>query len=184
MAKKSKKELDFIDNLSCGVDLHNRQLYVIGIIDSATAHKFIASLKLIDKTKGDINIMINSPGGEEASGFGMYDALKMTKNKTVASVYGEASSIAAVVLQGAKVRKMTEHSTILIHNGIMKMQKESLQDYVENMAKNIKVINEMYYSILSNKDFYKMQAFYELGRKETLFTAKEALTFGLIDEII
>src|SRR3990172_11784306 len=80
-------------------DIYSRLLkdfivFVTGPIDMGVANTFIAQLLFLESEdqKRDINVYINSPGGEAYSGFAMYDTMKHVKNDISTINVGLAAS--------------------------------------------------------------------------------------------
>ena len=73
-------------------------------------------LESLDASK-DIQIYINSPGGEVYSGLGIYDTMQFIKPEVATICTGMAASMAAVLLcAGAKgKRSALPHSRVMIH---------------------------------------------------------------------
>jgi ATP-dependent protease ClpP protease subunit len=75
---------------------------------------YLDLMKRLDKRPNRINVMINSPGGGLCSALAIYDRLKMVKNCTI-TASGDCSSAALVILQAAKLRRATPHTSFTIH---------------------------------------------------------------------
>ena len=87
-------------------------------IDSYLAEKVIKGLHILEyKSEEPITIIMSNSGGEVESGFAIFDAIKSCKSHTTIIVYGNAYSMAGVVLQAANKRIMTENSRIMLHYG-------------------------------------------------------------------
>lgn len=82
-------------------------------VSFASIDEFIASIPEEDDT---IDMRINSPGGVVSEGWGIIDKLRATGKKITATVEGEASSMAALVLLAASERRGYKHATLLIHD--------------------------------------------------------------------
>lgn len=64
----------------------------------------------------EINVYINSYGGEVAEGLAIYNALKRHKAKIKTYCDGFACSIASVIFMAGEERVMNESSLLMIHN--------------------------------------------------------------------
>ena len=64
----------------------------------------------------NINVYINSYGGEVAEGLAIYNALKRHKAKVTTYCDGFAASIASVIFMAGDERVMNESSLLMIHN--------------------------------------------------------------------
>lgn len=65
---------------------------------------------------GQIDVYINSYGGEVAEGLAIYNALKRHKAKVVTHCEGFACSVASVIFMAGDERVMSNTSLLMIHN--------------------------------------------------------------------
>lgn len=78
---------------------------------------FMRELMYIDSLNFcDIEIIINSPGGDVVQGMQIYHAIRAAKTKTRTHCVGLAASIAAIILQAGDVREVNDFSVIMFHN--------------------------------------------------------------------
>lgn len=78
---------------------------------------FMRELMYIDTLNFDeIEIIINSPGGDVIAGMQIYHAIRAAKTKTKTHCIGLAASIAAVILQAGTVREVNDYAVIMFHN--------------------------------------------------------------------
>lgn len=73
-------------------------------------------LEELPETVTQINVNINSYGGEVAEGIAIYNALVRNKAKVVTRCDGMACSIASVIFMAGDERVMYEPSMLMIHN--------------------------------------------------------------------
>jgi len=97
-------------------------LYIYGDITSwpwleSDVSAYLLSKKLEElKDVSEINVYINSYGGEVAEGLAIYNALKRHKAKVVTHCDGFACSISSVIFMAGDERVMSNTSTLMIHN--------------------------------------------------------------------
>src|SRR5215510_10569656 len=88
-------------------------------IDDTIANLICAQLIHLESENPDkdINLYINSPGGDITSLFAIYDTMSFIKPDVVTICYGQAASAAAVLLAAGTPGKRLAlpHSRILIH---------------------------------------------------------------------
>jgi len=70
-------------------------------------------------------ILLRSIGGDVYYGLAIYDVLRSTRCKVYITVYGLAMSIASVILQAGDRRMLSQHTTLMIHDGTDKFEGES-----------------------------------------------------------
>ena len=169
-----------------GIDIRGRIIYLKGSIDDEAYDKFVKRIKYLDKTAGDIEVVLNSEGGCVTSGLAIHDAIKACDNPVTIKVYGAALSIASVILQAGDKRVMSKYSRIMIHRG----ESEIVGDF-NNVKRQMKeqedldkILCKVYFEKITeeNPDF-KMSQLEKLMDFDTYFSADKALEFGLIDEV-
>lgn len=161
---------------------------VIGEVDRDMAlYVREAIMNLIARECPPTNIYISSGGGDVDYGLDVYDTLMMYDGLKKGIVVGNASSMAAIILQACDKRVATKHATVLIHHisrGDISLDvlrdEEKLKDTVKSMEES-----QMYlYEILSGRTKKDTMVIKEECAKDKAMTAREALEFGLIDEIL
>lgn len=137
----------------------------------------------IEEAKGrDLEIVINSGGGDVYSGSEIYTELKSYEGNTVAKIVGLAASAASVIAMAGKKTLISPTAQMMIHNvssftggDYRDLQHES--DVLKNY--NTSIANAyMLKSGLSQEELLKLMD------KETWFNAQQALEKGLADEIM
>lgn len=74
-------------------------------------------LKLKTAKKGDvINIHINNPGGYAGSAFMIVDAIKQSKAKTIAHLYGDVASAATIITMACDDIIVSDYLQFMCHN--------------------------------------------------------------------
>ena len=140
-------------------------------------------LESVDAHK-DIQIYINSPGGEVYSGLGIYDTMQFIKPDVATICTGLAASMAAVLLcAGAKgKRSALPHSRVMIHQPSGGAQGVA-SDMEINLKEMLKLKNELYEIIAkhSKQPFAKV---YKDSERDYWMIAREAKEYGMIDEVL
>lgn len=171
-------------------DIYSRLLkdyivFVTGPIDLAVANTFIAQILFLESIdeKRQIDVYINSPGGEAYAGRAMYDTMKYVKNDISTINVGLAASAGAMVLAGGTKGKRyaLPGSYTMIHqvSGGIEGQETDVRITAQHMLK----LREQYAEIIakeSGKDFKKVMDDIE---RDNWMDAKKTLEYGLIDKI-
>ncbi|WP_323680735.1 head maturation protease, ClpP-related [Listeria seeligeri] len=147
-----------------------------------TASSFLKDLKEL----GDVNLInlhVNSPGGNVFEGIAISNMIKTHKAHVVAYVDALAASISSVIVAGADKVVMYENSMQMIHNpwsGKVGNAKE-----FRKMADDLDAIAESSVITYLSKAGEKLteEKIKQIMDEETWLSAKEALNFGLCDEI-
>jgi ATP-dependent Clp protease protease subunit len=116
-----------VENTSRGervYDIYSRlmreRIIILGTpIDSQVANVVVAQLLFLayDQPEQDIQMFINSPGGEVNSGLAIYDTMQMISCDVAVTCVGLAASMATILLAGGTKGKRFSlpHSTIMMH---------------------------------------------------------------------
>ncbi len=141
---------------------------------------FLASA---DSSK-DIQIYINSPGGSVYAGLGIYDTMQFIKPDVATICTGMAASMAAVLLCSGEKGKRSglKHSRVMIHQPMSGAQGQASD--IEIAAKEVLKIKDELYHIISEHSGQSFEKVYEDSDRDYWMKAKEALDYGMIDEIL
>ena len=166
--------------------LEDRIIFIGTPIDSEVANLVIAQLLYLereDKEK-DIDIYINSPGGEVTSGLAIYDTMQFIKPDVSTICIGQAASIAAVLLAGgAKGKRFAlPYSRILIHQpwGQIFGQATDIKIQAEEIMRLKRIIHE----ILAHHTGQPIEKIERDTERDYYMSALEAKEYGIIDNII
>lgn len=201
MAKVNKDHIDkFFDY---GVDLDNRTVYLGSAVydedggsgngvDFLMAEKFIKALHLLEiaAPNGDkpINVIMNNPGGYITDGMAMFDAIKNCNNRVIITVYGDACSMGCIILQAADERILAPHSVVMFHEGYDghgRNHPEIIRRWVKfNERYSFKLEKILLDKIREKQPDIKEKKLKELNMFDTIFTAEEAVAFGLADRVL
>lgn len=182
----SNKQSNLDILLEHNFDIRARILYLNGEIEEEAANKFIKILMFLDKTIGDITIILNSEGGDVNSGFAIYDAIKNCQNEVTIKVIGVAMSIASIILQAADKRIATKHSRLMVHRGQMEVGGHftDVQRAVAENEEMDKICIDIYYDkSIEKKPEIKKSQWKKYLDFDSYFSAQKSLELGLIDEV-
>jgi ATP-dependent Clp protease protease subunit len=140
-------------------------------------------LESVDSGK-DIQIYINSPGGEVYAGLGIYDTIQYISPDVATICTGMAASMAAILLTaGTKgKRSALPHSRIMIHQPMGGARGQASD--IEITAREIQKLKNELYEIIA---FHSGQEFDKVakdGDRDYWMIAQEAKDYGMIDEIL
>ena len=140
-------------------------------------------LESVDASK-DIQIYINSPGGEVYSGLGIYDTMQFIKPDVATICTGMAASMAAVLLcAGAHgKRSALPHSRVMIHQPLGGAQVQASD--IEITARELLKIKEELALIIARHSGKSTEEVIRTGDRDYWMIASEAKDFGMIDEVL
>ncbi len=133
----------------------------------------------------DINIYINSPGGDITALFAIYDTMQFIKNDIATICLGQAASAAAVLLAaGTKGKRLAlPHSRVLLHQPYGQVGYSQVTD-LEIAAREILRMRELLEGILSKHTGQSIDRVHQDTDRDFVMEAPAALEYGVIDEII
>jgi ATP-dependent Clp endopeptidase proteolytic subunit ClpP len=145
-----------------------------------TAEDFAAELGEI--TAGEIEVQINSPGGDVFDGIAIYNTLRAHPANITTRVDGLAASAASVIAQAGDKRVMFSASQMMIHNawGLSIGDADDMRKYADILEQQNEVIAGIY-AQRSGKD---ADEFLALMKDDTWLTADKTVDLGLADEVI
>lgn len=131
----------------------------------------------------EIDVHINSAGGNVFEGHAIYNMLKMHKAKVNIYVDALAASIASVIAMSGDTIFMHKNSFMMIHNSwIMTLgNSKDLRETADLLDKTDQSSNNAYLDKATNLSEAELK---QLLEAETWLTADEALEKGLADEIL
>ena len=133
----------------------------------------------------DINIYINSPGGDMTALFAIYDTMQFIRNDIATICYGQAASAAAVLLAaGAKGKRLAlPHARVLLHQPYGQMGYAQVTD-LELAAKEILRMRELMEEILAHHTGQPLERIHHDTDRDFVIEAGAAQDYGIIDEVI
>jgi ATP-dependent Clp protease protease subunit len=132
----------------------------------------------------DINLYINSPGGDITALFAIYDTMQLVKNPIATWCYGQAASAAAVLLSAGATGKRfaLPHSRILLHQPYGGVGGQATD--IEIQAREILRMREMLEQILADHTGQPLDRIHKDTDRDFIMGAEEAREYGIIDEIV
>ena len=156
-------------------------------IDDTIANLVCAQLIHLESENPDkdINIYINSPGGDITALFAIYDTMQFIKNDIATICLGQAASAAAVLLAaGTKGKRLAlPHSRILLHQPYGQVGYGQVTD-LEIAAKEIFRMRDLLEEILARHTGQPIDRIHADTDRDFVMEAPEAVEYGIIDEVI
>lgn len=139
--------------------------------------------KRLEELKGveQINIHINSYGGEVAEGWAIYNALINHPANVTTIVDGFACSIASVIFMAGKERIMNETSVLMIHNVLSYVcgNANDMRKQADDLEKLNNLSKKAYLKYINIED-EKLQ---KMMNEETFIVPDECIKMGFATEI-
>lgn len=166
--------------------LADRIIFLNEEVNSQSAGIVIAQLlhlASIDDEK-DIQLYLNTPGGEVISGLAIVDTMNLVKPDVSTICVGMAASMGSVILSsGAKGKRFClPHSTVMIHQPSGGAQGQ--QTEIEIAAQQIKKTRETLNRMLAENCDKPYEQLEKDTERDNWLSANEAIEYGLADSII
>jgi ATP-dependent Clp protease protease subunit len=167
-----------------------RRVMLTGAIDGALAERICTQLLVLDadtdpdRGNGDITLYLHSPGGEVDAGFAIYDTMQAMRCDVATVCMGFAASMAQFLLcAGAKGKRYAyPNSRILLHQPHGAVQGFAVDIAIQ--AEQFTRMRELMAELTAEHCGQPVQRVLEDGERDRWFTPREALDYGLIDEIL
>lgn len=156
-------------------------------VNEHSASLIVAQLLFLESQGNeDINFFINSPGGSVTAGLAIYDTMQFIKPDVQTIVIGQACSMGSFLANAGAPgkRKMLPNARHMIHQpsgGARGMQSDIEISYKE-ITYLKRRLTEMY--VEHNTKGKTYEDFDRDMDRDYFMSAKEALEYGLIDEIV
>lgn len=166
--------------------LKDRVVFISGAIDTNTANSIVAQLLFLEAQdrESDIYIYISSPGGLVSAGLSIYDTMCYVEPDIVTLCYGQAASMASILLcAGTKGKRyILSNAEVMIHQplGGFEGQVSDIKiryNHIENLRKKLYNI----YCNITGKSFEEIEKDCD---RDNFMSAEEAVNYGLVDEIL
>lgn len=162
-------------------------LYIYGDITSwpwleSDVSAYLLSKKLEElKDVSEIDVYINSYGGEVAEGLAIYNALKRHKAKVVTHCDGFACSISSVIFMAGDERVMSNTSTLMIHNAWSRVSGNA-NDFRKE-ADDLEKITQLSVNAYMSQVSIPEEKLKTMMDEETWLMPQEALEYGFATSI-
>ena len=155
-------------------------------IDDTIANLVCAQLLHLESENADkdINIYINSPGGDINALFAIYDTMQFVRPDCSTICFGQAASAAAVLLAaGARNKRLAlPRSRIIIHQPYGQAMGQASD--IELAAKEIERMRRLLEEMLAQHTGQPIERVHRDTDRDFIMTAQEAMDYGVIDEVI
>ena len=166
--------------------LRERIIFLGTPIDDTVANLVCAQMLFLESEDPDkdINLYINSPGGDMTGLLAVYDVMKYIKADVSTFCFGQAASAAAVLLAaGAKGKRFAlPHARILLHQPWGGAEGQASD--IELQAREILRMRDLLTGMLASDTGQAHDKVAKDTDRDFVMTADEAVLYGVIDEVI
>ncbi|HET7655173.1 MAG TPA: ATP-dependent Clp endopeptidase proteolytic subunit ClpP [Acidimicrobiales bacterium] len=166
--------------------LRERIVFLGTPIDDGIANLIMAQLLHLESEDPDkdINLYINSPGGEITALFAIYDTMQFIKPDVATFCMGQAASAAAVLLAAGTAGKRfaLPHSRVLLHQPYGGAAGQAAD--IEIQAKEILKMRDLLNTIIAHHTGQDVEKVRRDTDRDFIMSADEAKEYGILDEVI
>ena len=135
----------------------------------------------------DVNLFINSPGGDAFSGLALADQIERARRKgfkITAHASGIIASAAVPVFAVCNVRLAAPGTIFMVHEAALwKWPGRETASDIRSQNELMYLLRDRYIGKLVDNSKLKKDKWEELEKKTTWFSANKALDWGLVDKI-
>jgi ATP-dependent Clp protease protease subunit len=166
--------------------LKERIIFLGTPIDDTVANVICAQMLHLesDNPDKDINLYINSPGGDITALFAIYDTMQFVQPDIATTCLGQAASAAAVLLAAGTPGKRLAlpHARILLHQPYAGAQGQATD--IELAAREVLRMRSLLEEILAKHTHQDMDRIHVDTDRDFVMSAEEAKGYGIIDDVI
>ena len=178
--------------------MKDRIIMLNGPVEDGMANVIVAQMLYLESQnpEKEINLYINSPGGQVTAGLAIYDTMQYIKCDVRTIVMGQACSMGSFLAQAgtAGKRVVLPESRTMIHRvssgtpgtsgsvHIQELQMEDIKRHYEESQKVNKRLTELYVKHNSKDKTY--EELFETMKFDTFLTAQEAVDNGFADKVV
>jgi ATP-dependent Clp protease protease subunit len=167
--------------------LNERIIFLGTPIDDQIANLVVAQMLHLESEDPDkdINIYINSPGGDVYAGLAIYDTMQFVKPDIATICIGMAMSMGAMLLSGgAEGKRMAlPNAKIMIHQVWTGGLGGQATD-IEIRARETLALKRRIEEIISHHSKQELEKVTKDMERDYFLTSEEAKEYGIIDQVI
>ena len=166
--------------------LKERIIFLGTPIDDQVANLIVAQLLFLshEDHEREIQMYINSPGGQIYAGLAIYDTMQMISNKISTVAVGVTASFGTVLLTaGTKGHRYAlPNATIHLHQPLGGAQGQASD--IEIQAKEILRLKSRLNDIMAHHTGQSMDVIERDTERDFYLTAAQAVEYGLVDQVL
>ena len=168
--------------------LRERIVFVGMPIDQQVANLVVAQLLYLDREdpEKDINVYVNSPGGEIYSGLAIYDTMQLLRAPVSTICVGLAASFGTVILAaGTKGKRYAlPNATIHLHQPLAPRGMQGQATDMEIQAREVLRLRSRLNDILSKHTGQDPERIARDTDRDFYMNATQAVAYGIVDEVM
>ncbi|MFE6649039.1 ClpP family protease [Nocardioides sp. NPDC057772] len=167
--------------------LSDRIVYLGTPIDDGVANVVIAQLIHLESDAPDtqIELYLNSPGGDPTAMFGIYDTMQFLRSPVATTCVGQAAGSAAVLLAAGDPGRRTvlPHARVVLQQPGQDGQRGDVTD-LQVAAKEIGRLRAEMDTLLARHSGRSVEEIHADTERDLVLGAEEAVAYGLVDSVL
>lgn len=167
--------------------LSDRIVYLGTPIDDGVANVVIAQLIHLESDAPDtqIELYLNSPGGDPTAMFGIYDTMQFLRSPVATTCVGQAAGSAAVLLAAGDPGRRTvlPHARVVLQQPGQDGQRGDVTD-LQVAAKEISRVRAEMDALLARHTGHSTDQIHADTERDLVLGAEEAVAYGLVDAVL
>jgi ATP-dependent Clp protease protease subunit len=167
--------------------LMDRIIFLGTQIDDTVANVVIAQLLFLeaDAPGKDIQLYVNSPGGDVSAGMAIYDTMQHLSSPVCTMCMGMAASMGCFLLAAGRKGKRSSlpHARIMMHQPWGGTAKGTASD-IEIAAKEVLYLRGKMFELLARHTGQPLERIEREFDRDRYMSAEEARRYGIIDRVI
>jgi ATP-dependent Clp protease protease subunit len=167
--------------------LKERIVMVSGPIEGSMSSLVVAQLLFLaaDDSQREINMYINSPGGEVNAGLGIYDTMRVLPCPIATTCVGYAASFGTILLMAGDHgrRRSLPHARIHMHQPLQGGLSGQATD-IDIHAREILQLRDILNGIIHEHTGQTLERIKRDTDRDFFMSAQEAKDYGIVDEVL
>ena len=168
--------------------LKERIIMINGQIEETLANLVVAQLLFLaaEDGKREINVYINSPGGSVTAGLAIYDTMRILPCPVSTTCVGMAASFGTILLMAGDrgLRRSLPHARIHMHQPLIQGGIGGQATDIDIQAREILHTRDVLNEIIEHHTGQLLERIRRDTERDFFMSAKEALEYGIIDEVL
>ncbi|MBX3081917.1 MAG: ATP-dependent Clp protease proteolytic subunit [Anaerolineae bacterium] len=166
--------------------LKERIVFLGTEINAVVANSIVAQLLYLDQQdpEKEIQIYINSPGGEIYSGLAIYDTIRQIRAPVATTAVGMTASFGTVILAAGRkgMRYALPNATIHLHQPLGGGSGQASDVMIQ--AKEMQRLKDKLLDVFVEATGQPREVIERDTDRDIYFTAEKALEYGLVDKVL
>jgi len=168
--------------------LRERIIIVNGQVEDSLANLVVAQLLFLaaEHSEREINVYINSPGGQVTAGLAIYDTMRSLPCPVATTCVGFAASFGTILLMAGDkgLRRALPHARIHMHQPLIPGGIGGQASDIDIQAREILHTRDVLNEIIQRHTGQTLERIKRDTDRDFFMSATEAVEYGIVDEVL